>query len=38
MVSIPHARDFAAKLGHVGAFDRRAVIGKLARRVEKLLH
>ena len=25
MVSIPHARDFAAKLGHVGAFDRRAV-------------
>ncbi len=38
MVSIPDARDFAAKLGHVGAFDWRAVIGKLARRVGKLPH
>ena len=38
MASALDVRDFVAMLGNVGAFDRRAVIGKLARRAEKLLH
>ena len=38
MASIARAREFTVKPGHVDAFDQRVVIGKLARRVRKLLH